>query len=172
MPGGGKDHAQPLPGPGRHRTPRRPAPARAIRRGRDHTSRRRWTGATPQRARRHARPFRLEPGLSISHSLRHAPSLSRLLVLALVGLAVSPSSSAGTLDPARLVLRQSDVPSTYRLNRDKSGARTTKIDSVDSPELKTKYPAWGRLVGYQVTFEKASDSIVSRADLFRTGTGG
>jgi hypothetical protein len=100
--------------------------------------------------------------------------VGRLIVLALLLVAASalaPISSAGTVDPARLVLRQSDVPAAYRLNPDKSGVRTTKIDSADYPELRAKYPAWGRVSGYQVTFEKANDSIVSRADVFRGRTG-
>jgi hypothetical protein len=97
--------------------------------------------------------------------------VTRLLVLALVALAVASASSAGTVDPARLVLRQSDVPPSYRLNHDRSGVRTAALDSADYPELRVKYPAWGRLIGYQVTFEKGDDSIVARADLFRARPG-
>lgn len=81
------------------------------------------------------------------------------------------SAGATTVAPRSLVLRQSDVPASYRLNRDKSGRRTVAQDSVGYPGLRTKFVSWGRLGGYQNQFDKGDDSIASRADVFHDRSG-
>jgi hypothetical protein len=95
----------------------------------------------------------------------------RLLFLGLLAAALAQSAGAAAVDPARLVLRQPDVPGTYRLNARESGARTPGQDSVGFPGLKAKYRSWGHLAGYQIRFDKGDDSIVSRADVFRGRSG-
>src|SRR5947207_3032736 len=105
--------------------------------------------------------------------MSHAPcvrSVAFLLSLAVVG-AIPALAAGANVDPAALVLRQSDVPAGYRLNARLSGPRTTAQDSADFPELTTKYRSWGRLGGYQIRFDHGADSIVARADVFRSATG-
>jgi len=96
----------------------------------------------------------------------------RLLLFALlIALVLSAAANGAAVDPATLVLRQSDVPATYRLNDRESGARTIAQDSADYPGLKAKYRSWGHLAGYQIRFDRGDDSIVSRADVFRGRAG-
>jgi hypothetical protein len=95
-----------------------------------------------------------------------------LALLGVLGTAVlAQSAGATSVAPQSLVLRQSDVPASYRLNPDKSGLRTTARDSVGYPVLRTKYVSWGRLGGYQNQFDKGDDSIASRADVFHGRSG-
>jgi hypothetical protein len=80
-------------------------------------------------------------------------------------------AGGATIAPSSLVLTKADVPAGYRLNPHLSGPRTAAQDAVDYPELHQKYVAWGRLGGYQIRFDMGEDSIVSRADVFRAGSG-
>jgi hypothetical protein len=91
----------------------------------------------------------------------------RFLAVAVVALVVSSAVLAAGIDPAKLVLRQSEVPSVYCLNREKSGMRTLARDAREFPELRVKYQTWGHLAGYQVQFDHVNDTISSRVDVFR-----
>jgi len=96
----------------------------------------------------------------------------RLVLLALLlAMVLAAAANGAAVDPASVVLRQSDVPAAYRLNDRESGARTIAQDSADYPALKAKYRSWGHLAGYQIRFDKGDDSIVSRADVFRGRAG-
>ena len=103
--------------------------------------------------------------------MSHPQKVRFLLAALILAAALAPVSAAGTVAPAGLVLRQSDVPAGYLLNRDKSGARSTAVDAVDFPELRVKYPRWGRVGGYQSQFDRGNNSIASRADVFRGRAG-
>src|SRR4029077_15357968 len=68
-------------------------------------------GATAERLR-----------LSISIRLHHPENVRRLVLLGFLGAAVlAQSSGATSVTPGSLVLRQTDVPTGYRLNPNKSG---------------------------------------------------
>jgi hypothetical protein len=95
----------------------------------------------------------------------------RLLAVVVALAALTPVARAGGIDPAKLVLRQSDVPTAYHVNRDKSGVRTLARDTREFPELRVKYRSWGHLVGYQVQFDHVNDTISSRVDLLRSRLG-
>ena len=98
--------------------------------------------------------------------------MRRFLALALLVAAVLvQSANARTVDPARLVLKQSDVPASYERDAKQSGRRTVAADAAGYPALAAKYETWGRVAGYQVRFAKGEDAIVSRADVFRRGAG-
>ena len=104
--------------------------------------------------------------------VQHPQTVRRLALLGFLGAALLVQSAGATsVAPQSLVLRQSDVPASYRLNPDKSGRRTSAQDSVGYPGLRTKYASWGRLGGYQNQFDKGDDSIASRADVFHGRSG-
>jgi hypothetical protein len=104
--------------------------------------------------------------------VQHPQTVRLLALLGVLGAAVLvQSAGAASVAPGSLVLRQSDVPASYRLNPDKSGRRTSAQDSVGYPGLRTKYASWGRLGGYQNRFDKGDDSIASRADVFHGRSG-
>jgi hypothetical protein len=104
--------------------------------------------------------------------VQHPQTVRRLALLGILCAAVLvQSAGATTVAPRSLVLRQSDVPASYRLNPDKSGRRTVAQDSVGYPGLRTKFVSWGRLGGYQNQFDKGDDSIASRADVFHDRSG-
>ena len=95
------------------------------------------------------------------------------VVAVVVGVVLGAASSAAGAapDPARLVLRQGDVPSSYHLNRTKSGHRSVAQDAREFPELRKKYVSWGHIAAYQVQFDHVNDRISSRVDLLRTRAG-
>jgi hypothetical protein len=104
--------------------------------------------------------------------VQHPQTVHRLALLGFLGAALLVQSAGATsVAPQSLVLRESDVPASYRLNPDKSGRRTSAQDSVGYPDLRTKYASWGRLGGYQNQFDKGDDSIASRADVFHGRSG-
>lgn len=103
--------------------------------------------------------------------MRHCQAVRRLVLVLLLAAGLVQTAAAATVDPARIVLRQADVPRTYTLNPRESGQRTLTQDSVGFPGLKAKYRRWGHLAGYQMRFDKGEDSIVSRADVFRGRSG-
>ena len=97
--------------------------------------------------------------------------MHRLVLVALLAAALAQSAAAATVDPSRLVLRQSDVPPTFTLNERESGLRTLGKDSAGFPALKAKYRSCGHLTGYQIRFDHGEHSIVSRADVLRGRAG-
>lgn len=94
-----------------------------------------------------------------------------MLVGLLVATVLAATARADSPDPGTLVLRQSDVPATFKLDAAKSGLRTRKQDAVDTPGLPAQYERWGHVLAYQRRFVKGDDSIVSRVDLFRKPSG-
>ena len=95
-----------------------------------------------------------------------------LLVLALAcALVFSAHVLAAAIDPAKLVLRQADVPASYHFNREKSGVRTLAQDAREYPQLRTKYRMWGHTAAYQVEFDHINDNVTSRVDLLRDRSG-
>jgi hypothetical protein len=94
-----------------------------------------------------------------------------LFVAALLAALVVQVSAAASIDPARLVLRQADVPTGFRVDRQESKVVTTDQDARDYPELRAKYARWGRVTGYQARFKRRTSTLTSRADVLRNHAG-
>jgi hypothetical protein len=99
--------------------------------------------------------------------------LARALATAAVAAAVlSAPAAAATVDPATLVLRQSDVPSGVRLV---DGGIRTNADRTRFWPAGPRPPLarFGRLTGYDAIFARARPhaTIVSSADVFRRAEG-
>jgi hypothetical protein len=103
--------------------------------------------------------------------LQHSQTVRRVVLVGFLGAVLAQSASATTVAPESLVLGQPDVPAGYRLNPDKSGERTSAQDSVGYPGLRTKFPGWGRLGGYQSQFDKGDETIASRVVVFHDRSG-
>ena len=96
-----------------------------------------------------------------------------LAVLLAIGAFAAPASAVvRDVDPRSLVLRSSDVPKGFALDRDETGLRTNESEG------KTKSGAaliarFGRVTGYEAEWDgdRGLASIVSRADVFRTPAG-
>ena len=84
---------------------------------------------------------------------------------AAIALLVAPLAAA-QVDPGRLVLRGSDVPSGFRLDSGVSGVRTNAMESR-APVVRRLIARSGRTTGYQSRFDNEKRAIRSRADLFR-----
>jgi len=95
-----------------------------------------------------------------------------ILASALTAFVVAPVAAAG-LDPSKLVLRQTDVPSGFRPEAAEGGVRSNELESKGNPELRTLFRRWGRLTGYEAVYERGNEAAVinSRADVFRRPAG-
>jgi hypothetical protein len=91
-----------------------------------------------------------------------------VLVAALIGV---PVSLAADPDPARLVLRASDLPSAFAVNPDRTGVRTNEQEFRQEPEAGRVLRRARRITGYQAEFTRGSNTLASRVDLFRTSAG-
>jgi hypothetical protein len=92
--------------------------------------------------------------------------LSRLALI-VVGVCLFAAAAAAALNPAALVLHQADVPPGFRLDRGASGLRSNEFERQETPELRGRIAAWGRVTGYQVEFDRGDSSLMSRADVLR-----
>jgi len=96
----------------------------------------------------------------------------RWLPCLLVGLLVlSSPAGAASVDPSTLVLRPSDVPSGFRVDRSQTGVRTNEREARNDPRLPALFRRWGRVTGYEIEFDRAGALINSRADVFRSDRG-
>jgi hypothetical protein len=95
------------------------------------------------------------------------------LVVTVGALCLAAPASSAAVDPSRLVLRASDVPTGFRL--ESSGVLTNAGESSRVPALASLYRSTRRLTGYRAAFETADGSrgpaIQSRSDLFRNAAG-
>ena len=90
-----------------------------------------------------------------------------LVVFGLIGAA-----AAATPDPARLVLRETDLPKGYSVLRANTGRVTNAAAAQGDPELTRGFAAWGRIKGYNVEWDGGlAGAISSSAELFRTARG-
>lgn len=100
-----------------------------------------------------------------------------LLRVAIVALVAAVPAAAAELDPSALVLRQSDVPSGFRLDEKESGVRTNARRARDTPELKSLYARAGRVTGYEATFMRLDRKLLdpyvieSYVDVLRSRSG-
>jgi hypothetical protein len=89
----------------------------------------------------------------------------------MVALTLALPASAADVDPRALVVRPSDVPAGFRVDRDESGLRSNELEAKEYPQTRALFARLGRVTGYQVAFERGDASIDARSDLFRTTTG-
>lgn len=91
---------------------------------------------------------------------------------ALVSALLAAPYAAAEVDPSRLVLRQADVPSGYRLDGRTSGVRTNESESRAGAEARRLIARSARTTGYETEFDgQGGFAIESRADLFRGARG-
>ncbi len=100
----------------------------------------------------------------------HTESVRLACLSLLAASLLVAGAAAATLDPRSLVVRRSDIPSSYRLDPRESGVRPNDGASVHATE-QTLYSRSGRITGYEVTYRRGSTYIRSRADLFRAPGG-
>jgi hypothetical protein len=92
-------------------------------------------------------------------------------LLAAFGVLVAPAAAADVA-PRALVLRTSDVPAGWALRRDETGVRTNEDEAGTDRRSRALIARLGRVTGYQAEWRRAPmDSIVSRADVFRSRNG-
>jgi hypothetical protein len=94
------------------------------------------------------------------------------VVVAALALLAVPASAA-QIDPAKLVLRQADVPRGFVLDRGESGTRPNALELKENPEIRVVV-RWGRVTGYQAAYTRRAHSpgtIEARADVFNGAKG-
>lgn len=96
----------------------------------------------------------------------------RSLVVAAAAALLLPTAASGkTLDPARLVLRLSDLPAGFRVDRDETGLRSNAREARSDPRLPRLFARWERLTGYQAQYDRGGQTVASRVDVFRSRQG-
>jgi hypothetical protein len=99
--------------------------------------------------------------------MRHAI----LTVLAVAGVLAAPVAAAEST-PRALVLRSTDVPAGFVVERKETGIRTNEDEAGSDRKSRALIERLGRVTGYQAEWRRGADeSIVSRADVFRTQAG-
>jgi hypothetical protein len=95
----------------------------------------------------------------------------RIALAAVVAVLLSAPALAAGPDPARLVLRASDLPSGFAVDPDETGVRTNEHEFRQEPEAGRVLRRAQRITGYQAEFTRRKGTVASRVDLFRTGAG-
>jgi len=99
--------------------------------------------------------------------MRHAIPI----LLAVVGVLASPAAAVDVA-PRALVLRPVDVPAGWAPVRKETGIRTNGDEAGTDKKSRALIARLGRVTGYQSEWRRgAMDSIVSRADVFRSTDG-
>ena len=94
-----------------------------------------------------------------------------LMLLAAVGVVAAPAAAVDVA-PRALVLRSADVPAGWALDREETGLRTNRDEAGTDKKSRALIARLGRVTGYQAEWRRgAMDSIVSRADVFRSTNG-
>jgi hypothetical protein len=95
----------------------------------------------------------------------------RIALAVVVAVLLSAPALAAGPDPARLVLRASDLPSTFAVDPDKTGVRTNEREFRQEPEAGRVLRRAQRITGYQAEFTRGANTLASRVDLLRTSAG-
>jgi hypothetical protein len=95
----------------------------------------------------------------------------RVALLALGLLLVGTPALAAGPGLGRLVLRASDVPAGFEAVPEDTGPLSNEHEWRDAPQMKPILQRAGRVTGHGSRFERRSDSVSSRVDLFRTSAG-
>ena len=94
-----------------------------------------------------------------------------LMLLAAVGVLAAPAAAVDVA-PRALVLRSADVPAGWARVRKETGLRTNEDEAGTDRKSRALIARLGRVTGYQAEWRRgAMDSIVSRADVFRSTDG-
>jgi hypothetical protein len=92
-------------------------------------------------------------------------------LLAVVGVLATPAAAVDGA-PRALVLRSTDVPAGFVLDRKETGVRTNEDEAGTDRASRALVKRLGRVTGYEAEWRRGADeSIVSRADVFRTKAG-
>ena len=93
------------------------------------------------------------------------------ILLAAVGVLAAPAAAVDVA-PRALVLRSADVPAGWAPAGKETGLRTNEDEAGTDTKSRALIARLGRVTGYQAEWRRgAMDSLVSRADVFRS-TGG
>jgi hypothetical protein len=98
----------------------------------------------------------------------------RLVVaILLTAGALAASARAGAVEPKVLVLRSGDVPAGFVVDAQDTGVRTNEGEADSNRTGRALIARLGRVTGYEAEWnrERGQESIVSRADVFRTASG-
>jgi hypothetical protein len=95
----------------------------------------------------------------------------RIALAAVLAVLLSAPALAAGPDPARLVLRASDLPSAFAVDPDETGVRTNEREFRQEPEAGRVMRRAQRITGYQAEFKRGTDTVASRVDLFKTAAG-
>jgi len=90
----------------------------------------------------------------------------------LAAAVLAAPAAAGDVSPRALVLRPTDVPAGWALDRDETGLRTNAREGGTDRRSRALIARLGRVTGYQAEWRRGTaDSILSRADVFRSRAG-
>ena len=93
------------------------------------------------------------------------------IAVALACAGIAASSATAAVDPGRLVLRSTDVPAGFVADTKSTGVRTNQDEAGTDRKSGKLIVRLGRVTGYQAEWRRASEVVVSRADVFRTRAG-
>jgi hypothetical protein len=95
-----------------------------------------------------------------------------LATLLVAAVAAAPALGAG-VDPRALVLRTSEVPEGFVVDRDDTGIRTNEDEAGGNAANRRFLERTGRITGYLASWDRGRepDTITARVDLFRTRAG-
>ena len=97
-----------------------------------------------------------------------------IVTLLAAGATAAPAAAvAVVVQPGALVLHASDVPAGFVLDREATGIRTNDDEGGSDRKSRAFIARLGRITGFQSEWHRGveRDSIVSRADVFRTRDG-
>ena len=80
-------------------------------------------------------------------------------------------AAAASVDPSRLVLRPADVPAGFAVDRAATRALPNARETRENPILARPFERFGRVTGYQASYERGSALIQARVDVFRRADG-
>jgi hypothetical protein len=95
-----------------------------------------------------------------------------LATLLVTAVAAAPALGAG-VDPRALVVRTSEVPAGFAVDRQHTGTRTNEDEANGSAASRRFLERTGRITGYLASWDRGRgpDTITARVDLFRTRAG-
>lgn len=116
-------------------------------------------------------------GVTETRARRLSWSLAALAVAASI---TATNASARSIAPQQLVLRLTDLPAGFALDRKQTGPRSNAAVARDTSSTLSQLKRWGRIGGYQATFTReptlrgllaGSLEVQSLASVYRTARG-
>ena len=93
------------------------------------------------------------------------------ITLCTAALLLALPAAAASVDPSRLVLRSADVPAGFAVDRAATRAFPNAREARENPILARPFERFGRVTGYQVSYERGSALIQARVDVFLRADG-